>query len=130
MLTCESSTKLQFFESNSQRRIIILLWLLACESSTKLQFFESNSQHSRPYAKWIQSCESSTKLQFFESNSQPDLSSYIGAVPVNHLLSYNFLKAIHNGMNDWDKGLGPVNHLLSYNFLKAIHNDGTGLQSF
>ena len=114
-------SKIQFFESNSQRQFLILSFSLRCSEYQRYNFLKAIHnggtaptfsaavvQNIKDTIFWKQFTTSFllyygfdklfriSKIQFFESNSQPLSVLCTSCVGCSEYQRYNFLKAIHN----------------------------------
>ena len=88
-------TKIQFFESKSQRKKTSELNAFSCSSEQRYNFLKAN--HNRLYHRQRQPMLFvRTKIQFFESKSQPYNINFQTAKGCSSEQRYNFLKANHN----------------------------------
>ena len=127
-LLCQSlfiKSKIQFFESKSQRRIFNEFYRIGCLSSQRYNFLKANHNTKRvTYYKpkvvyqvkdtifWKQittklpnfqlplSLFIKSKIQFFESKSQLNIWAFDCGICCLSSQRYNFLKANHNNDND------------------------------
>ena len=89
------TTKIQIFESNSQRNFYILDGTRSCFRLQRYKFLKAihnNAILVKIYSMLFQT----TKIQIFESNSQPVFTYYHHPPRCFRLQRYKFLKAIHN----------------------------------
>ena len=112
-------SKIQFFESKSQRKLQRLTITASCLSSQRYNFLKANHNLSTVCPLQIQLFIKS-KIQFFESKSQP---WYLRSFYQLRCLSsqrYNFLKANHNSCSKWDIVCGVVYQVKDTIFWKQI----------
>jgi len=88
-------SKIQFFESNSQRLDIVLLKVPCCSEYQRYNFLKAI--HNIPTKIYeVLSLFRISKIQFFESNSQLTDFKPNTIIGCSEYQRYNFLKAIHN----------------------------------
>ena len=88
-------SKIQFFESKSQRTFYLLLVAVCCLSSQRYNFLKANHNSKRLYV-FLKKLFIKSKIQFFESKSQLPGIKKTGKTCCLSSQRYNFLKANHN----------------------------------
>ena len=138
-------SKIQFFESKSQRATSLKNSCVCCLSSQRYNFLKANHNiswnHNRRYRvvyqvkdtifwKQITTCSHSfqfcqalfikSKIQFFESKSQPKVLSQDLRLCCLSSQRYNFLKANHNSTRNPPNEMGVVYQVKDTIFWKQI----------
>ena len=88
-------SKIQFFESNSQRACFSVLFLHSCSEYQRYNFLKAIHNRIQTIGR-LPMLFRISKIQFFESNSQRRASTIYHCTCCSEYQRYNFLKAIHN----------------------------------